>query len=68
MAPGFMSVKDNLNKSHWSLELGYGDGSLDTEYPIRVVDSGRSAALDISLWLNETDFEYQCRGFDQGYR
>ncbi|XP_055319315.1 pickpocket protein 28-like [Sitodiplosis mosellana] len=68
MAPGMMIVKRSLNQSHWNPESGYDDGSMDTEFPIRVVDSGRSAAFEISLKLDDFDFEYQCRGYDQGFK
>lgn len=68
MAPGFMVIKNSADLLHWDLEGGYGDRDIGADFPIRVVDSGRSAALDIALMLNEQDFEYQCRGFDQGFR
>lgn len=68
MAPGLLIVKDNTNLTHWSLETGYRFGSKNPDYPIRVVDSGRNAALDIALMIDKADFEYQCRGFDQGFR
>lgn len=68
MAPGFMVIKNSANLKFWDLENGYGDRDVGADFPIRVVDSGRSAALDIALMLNDQDFEYQCRGFDQGFR
>lgn len=68
MAPGLKTIKKSKNVTRWHLETGYGFGSADTEFPIRVVDSGRSAALDITVTLNNRDFEYQCRSFDQGFR
>lgn len=68
MAPGMMNIIGNPNITHWNREYGYHDDDEENEYPIRAVDSGRSASIDISLILNEDDFDDQCRGFDPGYR
>lgn len=68
MAPDMLVITGNMNKSFWTLENGYADGSIDAEYPRRVLDTSRGAALDIALRLIEDDFDYKCRGFDQGFR
>lgn len=52
----------------WSLEYGYGYSDGFDEYPMRVVDSGKDAALDVGLMLSKRNFDYQCKGFDQGFR
>lgn len=62
-----ITITDSLNRSQWSLERGY-YGDPDKAYPLRVIDSGREAGLDIALGLVEKDSDYQCRGFDQGFR
>lgn len=68
MAPGMMTVNRNSNLSQWSLEDGYNDEVNGNEYPIRVDESGRGAALEFGLIIYEHDFEYLCRGFDQGFK
>lgn len=67
MAPGLMIVKTNSNMSHWTLDDGYEEDPVKEEYPIRVTGSGQIAALDLGLILYERDFDYSCRGFDQGF-
>lgn len=52
MAPGMMIVTNNTNVSHWSLENGYEENLQDEEYPLRVIGSGRSAALELGIVLH----------------
>lgn len=67
MAPGLMIVKTNSNVSKWTLDDGYEDDPAKEDYPIRVTGSGKIAALDLGLLLYERDYEYNCKGFDQGF-
>lgn len=72
MAPGMMIVKNNTNVSHWTLNGGYEEDDLDEydfnkEYPLRVIGSGRSAGLDLSLQLDDRDYDFICKGYDQGF-
>ncbi|XP_055298686.1 pickpocket protein 28-like [Sitodiplosis mosellana] len=61
-----MSVKDNLDGSHWSLEGGYDTKS--SKYPFRVMNSGRQASLDVSLLHRESDHYDQCNALSiQGF-
>ncbi|XP_055304301.1 pickpocket protein 28-like [Sitodiplosis mosellana] len=68
MAPGMMITKNMPNVSHWSLESGYANEMSDGEYPIRAVDSGKNAAFDVVLTLLKRNFDFHCKGFDQGFR
>lgn len=61
-------MANNSNVSQWSLETGYKSESIGNEYPLRMIESGRNAALELSLMIYERDFEYLCRGFDQGFK
>lgn len=67
VAPELMMVKGSPNVSNWDFEIGYIGGSTDEEFPYRVVDSGRESSVDVALKVNDRDFEYQCRGIDQGF-
>lgn len=67
MAPGMMITQNNPNVSGWSLENGYTGRMNDTEYPIRVVDSGQNAALDVALVISQRNFNYFCKGPERGF-
>lgn len=60
MASGMKIVKDNPNVTNWSFETGYGNETNKKDYPLRVYNSGRGAALEISLNLFEKSFEREC--------
>ena len=49
MAPGMMIVTKNSNVSHWNLDSGYEEDPHEGEYPLRVIGSGRSAALELGI-------------------
>lgn len=51
MAPDMMIVRKNTNVSHWSLDNGYEEDSPEEVYPLRVIGSGRSTALELSINL-----------------
>lgn len=63
-----MIVKSNPNVSHWSLENGYSDTSIERGYPIRVFNVKHSAVLTVFLQLFANDVEYRCRGLVPGFR
>lgn len=67
MAPGMMIIDNNSNMSHWTLDGGYDESLSNEEYPLRVAGSGRNAELTLGLVLNGRDFEFMCKGFDQGF-
>lgn len=68
MAPELMTVKNNLNISHWNMETGYErtTQTVDT-YPIRVFNSNPFHGLNIYLQLFEHDLDFVCRGPIQGF-
>lgn len=68
MAPRMMTVKTNPNVSRWSLENVYEPGFNTKEYPIRIIDSGRDAALEVDLMLDYQDFDHWCNGHDFGFK
>lgn len=60
-------AKTNRNVSDWSMESGYIKDFIETEYPVRVHDSGREEALELVLSSNIQDHEFMCNGYLQGF-
>lgn len=67
MTPRLKHVSNHLTKTYWNLESGYANETNEQEYPIRVFDSGRNTALEISLEIHEKDFELFCDQTEQGF-
>ena len=63
-----MTVDENSNISEWNIqEYDYDGEFTGHEYPQRTVESGESSGLHLSLIINESNFDYLCRGkYDQG--
>lgn len=68
MAPGMLSVTNNPNVSHWSLENGYDDGFNGSGYPLRIFNARRDAALAVMVRIYEHDLEYMCTGPIHGFK
>lgn len=68
MAPGMMTVTNNRNISHWSLEYGYENGLTERGYPIRMFNARKGGALVLVLNLRQDDLDYSCRGPVQGFK
>lgn len=69
MAPEMQVIQNNPNVSLWSLETGYeGDSSEWPFYPIRVSDASEGTALDIMLSFDQSNANFDCNGWEQGYR
>lgn len=69
MAPEMMTVNDNPNVSHWSLERGYFDETTGQSYPTRVFNARPKSSLVVSLRLKKEDLENNCHdGWFQGFR
>lgn len=67
MAPQLMTVKNNPNAINWNLENGYTNAMKESQYPLRAYESGRGAALEISLDSHEINFETLCNQFEHGF-
>lgn len=63
-----MFIKKNANISHWNVENGYGNSLNKNEYPLRIFDSGQGSGIDLRLTVFNTNFQYECKGFSQGFK
>lgn len=62
-----MITKTNRNVSNWSMEIGYRKEFIETEYPIRILDSGQNGALELVLSGYTKDHEVICNGIAHGF-
>lgn len=63
-----MNIKNNPIATNWSFENRYQNGPNERDYPLRVYNSGRDAAFEISLDMFEKNFELYCNKLSQGFR
>lgn len=68
MAPEIMTVNNNPNISHWSLEGGYSNEMNEHSYPARVFNSRPKSSLVVSLLVSKEDLDNNCNGWVQGFR
>lgn len=68
MAAGMMIIKNNRNVSGWSLQNGYADPYDMKNYPFQGISLNLETLFSIGLHVLTNDFEYKCRGIDQGYK
>lgn len=63
-----MIKEDYMKVFNWSFETGY-KFKLGTEaYPFRLYDARQSSALNIEIFSYAQNFEYNCNGYDQGFK
>lgn len=53
--------------SGWSLESGYKEEFIESEYPNRVFGSGHEESLELVLSSNRQDHELMCSGHIRGF-
>lgn len=68
VAPEILTVDQNPNVSHWSLEKGYVEQVNGINYPLRVFNTRQSASLAVFLSLNPEDLDYVCRTLIPGFK
>lgn len=70
MDDNYPMLNNNKSSMYWNLENGYTENipSLNTTYPHQIYGSGPRAGIFVLLRLNESDFEYICRGPVIGYK
>lgn len=67
VVPSTMVNKNDQNASHWNLEQGYRKDFTDNEYPVRVFQSGRKGALELTLIGFKEDSNLLCHKNFQGF-
>ncbi|CAO1382707.1 unnamed protein product [Diamesa hyperborea] len=58
--------KHNKRSTNWTLD-GYKTFDSDV-YPERILGAGLKAGMFLLLSVNESDIEYKCKGFSQGFK
>ena len=53
---------------NWSMEEGYTPGVGLDSYPYRALKSGEKTGFSITLRMNESNFDYLCKGPVQGFK
>lgn len=70
MAGEMMTVVDNPDATHWTLEEGYKptkSNGLDV-YPYRIISAGTKLGLSAFLRIFQKNMNYLCRGASQGFK
>lgn len=62
-----MTIRNNPNISKWEWDSGYKGDSVENEYPLRVIESGPQAGLEMSLIAHEQDHTSLCTANEEEF-